>query len=116
MKSFVSPVGYYEGDKQSPNDIEVPQRPDHFHDWDGATWQLNIARKAAADAIIAADLADSEDLATVKADNQLINFVQMTPVEINTWITTNVTDLPSARNALKILAKIVLVVARKSLR
>ena len=33
--------GYYEGDRASHLDIEVPQRPSVLHVWDGAAWVLD---------------------------------------------------------------------------
>lgn len=32
-------LGYYEGDKIDPLDMEVPQRPNAADTWDGAAWQ-----------------------------------------------------------------------------
>lgn len=32
--------GYYEGDRQSPDDAPVPQRPSARHVWQGGTWVL----------------------------------------------------------------------------
>lgn len=31
---------YYEGDRQSPNDVLVPQRPSARHVWQGGAWVL----------------------------------------------------------------------------
>jgi hypothetical protein len=35
---------YYEGDRVSPDDIEVTQRPSINHDWDGEEWVLNVEK------------------------------------------------------------------------
>lgn len=32
--------GYYEGDRQSPDDVLVPQRPSARHLWQGGAWVL----------------------------------------------------------------------------
>lgn len=45
MGRFVTPSGsYYEGDRASPLDLEVPQRPSPDYVWDGAAWALDPAR------------------------------------------------------------------------
>jgi hypothetical protein len=47
------------------------------------------------------------DLATLKGNNVLMNFLSMTPAQIDAWVAANVTNLAEARNALALLAKIV---------
>jgi membrane glycosyltransferase len=59
---------------------------------------------------------DLDDHAAVKGDNQLQTFVQMTPAQVDAWINANVNSLADAKTALKMLAKIVLVTARRSMR
>lgn len=103
---------YSEGDIPSSLHIEIPQRPDSTYDWDGAQWVQNVAKKIAQDSFNQ----DITDLAAIKGDNVLTTFVAMTPAQIDAWITANVTNLQTATSALRILAKIVLVIARRSLR
>lgn len=45
MGFFISKdFGYYEGDKANASDIEVPQRPDGDHVWDGSAWGVDSAK------------------------------------------------------------------------
>lgn len=59
---------------------------------------------------------DDADKATLKSIPQAVQLAQMTPAQIDAWLAANVTDLPSARNALGILAKIVSVGLRNVVR
>lgn len=114
-KFWINPLSnndYQEGDQPTPLHVNAPQRPDWTYDWNGVAWIQNAARLAQ----LQIPAKDSVDLAVVKADATLTTFVAMTPAQVDAWIVTNVVDLPSARNAIKILAKIVLVIARQSLR
>jgi len=45
MRSFwIRPDGsYYEGNREHPLDIEVPQRPSLLHEWNGEAWVQNAA-------------------------------------------------------------------------
>jgi hypothetical protein len=38
MSFFIGANGYYEGDKVSPDDLEVTQRPSHLHEWLNDEW------------------------------------------------------------------------------
>lgn len=91
---------------------QISDAPDSTYDWNGNAWVENAGRLAAQQSIAQ----DITDLAVVKADNTLTAFVAMTPAQVDAWITANVTNLATATNALRILAKIVLVIARRSLR
>lgn len=51
-------LGYYEGDKISFDDIEVPQRPSALHDWNGVEWVESVERKKAA---VVAQIAQLEE-------------------------------------------------------
>ncbi len=54
MGYFIGNNGYYEGDRASADDAEVPRRPDSTYDWDGIQWVQNAARAVpAADPITA---------------------------------------------------------------
>ena len=54
MGFYLGSLGYYEGDRASADDAEVPRRPDWTYDWDGIQWVQNAARAApAADPITA---------------------------------------------------------------
>lgn len=47
MAGFIDENGqYYQGDRRG-NDLEVPERPDQFHDWNGAAWVAGASVKAA---------------------------------------------------------------------
>ena len=52
----------------------------------------------------------------LKADNLIQNFISKTPTEVNSYINDNVTDLQSAKAVIKMLARIVLVIARREYR
>lgn len=68
IKSYISSViNYYEGDRIAPEDVEVSQRPDLFHDWDGASWVPNIARQNAAINAPIFDALDALDLKSIRA-------------------------------------------------
>lgn len=56
---------------------------------------------------------DKDDLAAVKTYAKLNALKNMTPVEINTWMTANVTTLVQARDALTTLAIAVSILARR---
>lgn len=51
-----------------------------------------------------------------KADAFVQQFIEMTPAEVDTWITSNVTDLASARNLLKKISIMLLLLARREFR
>ena len=103
---------YTEGDQPSQFHILVPQRPDYTYDWNGNAWIVNVGKVTQAQAIAQ----DVPDLAAVKGDAQVTAFLAMSPVQLTAWIDANVTNLAGAIIALKILAKAVLVIARRSLR
>lgn len=59
---------------------------------------------------------DEAERAALKLNNQLMTFVNMTPAQIDAWCDANVTSLATARDALKLLAKIVNVAIRRQIR
>lgn len=56
------------------------------------------------------------DVATMQGDNALKALLKARPDQINTYIDTNVTDLASAKDVLKILARAVSVLGNRVLR
>lgn len=68
MRFYIDAAGnYWEGDIDGEGFLEVTQRPDANHDWDGAAWVENTARKnAAINAPIIAQL-DAIDLKSIRA-------------------------------------------------
>jgi len=55
---------------------------------------------------------DAKDKKAIRADTILSNFKTMTAQEINQYIDINVTDLESAKQVMKTLAKVVSYLAR----
>jgi hypothetical protein len=41
MSFFIGENGYYEGDKVSPDDLEVTQRPSQHHIFNGEDWEVD---------------------------------------------------------------------------
>lgn len=56
---------------------------------------------------------DDQDAATVRQYAKLVALRNMTPAQVDAWVTANVTDLPSAKDAIKTLAIAVSVLARR---
>jgi len=83
--------------------------------WDGTNWGLQNWSQSEIDAF----LQEQEDQ-TVKqdviGDPQIRTFLRNSPVEIETYIDTNVTDVASVKEVLKVLAKTVSALARIELR
>lgn len=79
----------------------------------GAALATFLANAAAAEAAakIKAD-ALSADVDTLRADGALKTLIRMTPAQIDAWCAANITDLASARNAIRLLARAVSVIAR----
>jgi hypothetical protein len=97
-----------------------------------ATWVINFAanatpaqRTAAQNAVTAfnyvtakaADDAEvaqlTTDLNAIKAIPALTALVRMSPAQIDTWATANITTVATARDAIATLAKVVAVLARQ---
>ena len=57
-----------------------------------------------------------EDIAAIKADPQVAALLKARPSQINSYIDTNVTDMASAKEVLKILARAVAVVGHRTIR
>lgn len=70
------------------------------------------AAELAADAELAARAAI---VTTLRANNLVTALATRTPAQIDSWIGANVTDLPSAINAIRLLAYVVALLARERL-
>jgi hypothetical protein len=80
-------LGGFEGADPPQGAIEVPTPPAHGLDtWNGNAWVPNAAVAAEA-ARVATDAAEQE---TVKADNQVMTFLNMTPTQLDNWVATNI--------------------------
>jgi len=113
MKYYIDRQGdYYEGDIKHPKDIEVVRRPSHLYDWNGTQWIINVSKEAINQRRIQ-DLSEEE---IFKTDTQLQAILDMTPVQVESWIDANVTSLTEARTFLKRLTKLTLATARKVFR
>jgi len=101
----------------------VPDDPDNRHyqlvqDWlVGNTPDPEFTQQELDDqaALVTLDSEISADLAAAKLDSAILALINARPSEIESHINTNVTDLASAKNVLTILAKMVSVLARRSL-
>jgi len=60
--------------------------------------------------------AEAEQKTQTKADVMFANIINATPAQIDTYIQNNVTDLASAKNVLKLLTKIVVVLASREFK
>jgi hypothetical protein len=66
---------------------------------------------------IIAKLSDEDQAKTAaKADAFVQQFVDMTPAQVAAWFDSNVTDLASARTALKRMALMLLLLAKREFR
>lgn len=84
--------------------------------WVAGAWVVDAARTATAAASTAAANQLVTDIATAAATPAVKSLIAMSPAQIDAWVLANVTDLPSARNAIAILGKIVAVVARNVIK
>ncbi len=76
-----------------------------------------IAARAQAKADLAARLAQDEtERLQVKGNAALNTFMNMSPADIDAWMTANVTTLAQARTALTMMAKLLNVACRRQLR
>lgn len=90
------------GDKPYGNYWQaIVDRPSAYHKWDGSAWVLD---QAAADADTARAARHTELDAAAESDALLVALRGATIAQITTYVTTNVTDLPSARVVLIRLA------------
>jgi len=74
------------------------------------------AREAAKAAKLTVDAADAVERAAAKADAQVQAMLNRTPAQISTFIDAQVTDLAGARAVLKLIMRLLIHVARQSLR
>lgn len=63
--------------------------------------------------VIAAAAKDASDLVAAKAYAKLAALITLSPADVATWVTANVTTLPQAQDAIKTLAVAVSVLARR---
>lgn len=85
----------------------------------GGTWtQVWNQPSSSAETIAARQRAsaDAVDLASVKADTFVRNFLAMTPAQITAYLNANVTDLASARAHMAKQDQMLLILARQVLR
>jgi hypothetical protein len=61
----------------------------------------------------AKQLQEEQDRIAIKTDGLVQAFIDRTPAQINTYINSQVTDLASAREMLKLFGRILLIVARR---
>ena len=61
----------------------------------------------------AARVQEEQNRAAIKTDELVQAFINRTPAQINTYVNSQVTDLASAREMLKLFGRILLVVARR---
>jgi hypothetical protein len=89
-----------------------PIAPGSQYDWNGTAWVVNPARQAIIDAAAALGV----DLSAVKATGPIVTFMQMSPAQIDAYIDTNfpgaTAPVPNLRVVLKVLAKVLVVIAR----
>ena len=91
---------YYEGDRVHPNDIAVPQRPSPFYNFVAGAWVLDQARLDAFNA----EQVRRQALIDAQVDPLIQQLRNANPTQITNFITTNVTDLASARQVMIKLA------------
>ena len=109
MGFFVRPDwSYYENDKESPLDVEVPKRPSQNHSWNGVAWVITPERQAAMDK----EAADQTFVADAKAD-VWINWTQQ---DVSNFVENNGTTLAGVRVILKKIIWVVILLVRRSLR
>jgi hypothetical protein len=85
-----------------------PLSPGMQYDWNGTAWAVNPGKQALVDAATSLGV----DLAAVRADGPIGTFLKMSPAQIDAYITTNVTNLAGAIVVLRVLSKVVAVLAR----
>lgn len=107
---------YCEGDQPSSHWSAVPQRPSPNHKWNGQQWMLDAALDAAAQRR-ATDITEQE---LVKADNQVQQFLNFTPAQLDAWVANNIEAAgltlsqvkTNTGTALKVLGRIALAAGR----
>lgn len=90
MGFFISAEhGYYEGDQQSPGDLEVVQRPDWTHEFIRGQW-VQVVEKAAEKASLEAEAAVIEQEAVAIDGNTAIKiFLSLSPAARDAWALAN---------------------------
>ena len=101
---------------------EQPEWPDEWRvrDVTGALPHLgdrwDIETRSWQPATTADELDDIERIRLAIRDPQASAYFAMTPAEVGTWIDNNVTTIATARAVIKVLAMVLLVVAKRTLR
>lgn len=91
----------------------IPDAPDSLSKWDinQNAW-VPDANKVAN---VTLDNQNVTDLAAITVDNQIQNFIKMTPAQVDAYFIANVTTAAQAIPILKILCKAVLILTRRQL-
>ncbi len=101
-KGWITPTGdYYENDQAHSLDVEVPQRPSGFHNWNGSTWVLNQAAKDAADAAARAAI-DSTEAQEAKLDAQIVTDLNRTRANIESTVDAAFPTATAAQKAIHV--------------
>lgn len=107
---WVPGIGAHEGDGWDGVNF-IPQ-PTPYDRWNGSSW---IHDQVAEDRANAAAI-DTAEIDEIKADGLVQQFVARTPAQVGDWVDANVTDLASAKAVLKLMAKMLLIIARRLYR
>jgi hypothetical protein len=84
----------------------------------GVLYQIWMAVPASPDEVASRErqAAEGRDRASVKGDAFVTSFIEMSPAQVISHIDTNVTNLTSAKNVIKKLALMVLLLARQEFK
>ena len=85
----------------------------------GGTWEVQrvVVAKTAEEQQAYQEAVDFENyLQLIKSDPQISALLKASPAQADTYIDSNVTDLASARNVLKILARAIIVIGYRVIR
>lgn len=93
--------------------IQLTVEEESLRDTEEAAW---AAGQLSRDVFISRVGVDEVERQSVKSNTALITFINMTPTQIDSWVDTNVNSLSDARIALKLLAKILNVAVRRTIR
>jgi hypothetical protein len=116
IKYYVDVNGSYLGsfDGATPPDgaIEVPAPPDHGDQiYVDGVFVDPVRTPEELEA-----MQDAEDAVAIKADATVKSLITATPAQIENYITTNVTDLTTAKDVLTILSKAISALGKREFR
>lgn len=106
------------GPYNAPQDFPTEELPDN--DPEVTAWLAALAAAQAANQ--AAEVADSADIATLKAIPAVVNFMGMSPAQVDAWIAANLGDLSTGQQrtnlllAVSVIAKVSAAGLRRTLR